>query len=326
MNSTNITRPEWDDPDPHLDKLLGTALLFCLLFGLPGNLASLSYFLSKKQCDLATFLYRSICCVDLCTSLLPLPVLLSLFNLREPGWFEHYSFCVGWAIVFTFVQQISIFLVLLLSVTRTINIVRPFVPISKRTVAMCLVGFVIFRGAHEACFNFLPHYFDIVYQFSRGTVYCYYYVGYPWAIVDEIISCIFIFVVPVVITISFFVCLSHILQRQEGRDDDKARKRVTITMSLFTALSLMCNTPLFINYLVYIVDCNIINYVYPSVIYKKKFMFSYVWPITEIFFAALNSALNPFLYFWRMERLKAWTVRKLKSIELSNNSIHVPMH
>lgn len=317
----NETVPDWAVPDAHLDKLLGSALLLCMVFGLPGNLISLSYFLSKTRCDLATFLYRAICCVDICTGLLPLPVIISLFSLRSPRWFNNHSFCVCWAIVFTFVQQISIFLVLLLSVTRTVNLVRPFFPVSKRTVGYCLLGFILFRVSHEACFNFLPGYFEIKYQYSRGTVYCYYYVGHPWAIVDEIISSVFIAVVPVVITISFIVCLTHVLKRQEGRDDDKARKRVTLTMSLFTALSLMCNTPLFINYLVYIVDCNIIEYVYPSDIYKNKFMYSYSWPITEIYFMSLNSALNPLLYFWRMERLHAWILKRFQFIKVSNECV-----
>ena len=324
MNTTTVTEV-WmaPDPDPHFDKLLGSALMLCLVLGLPGNIISLSYFLSKERCDLATFLYRSICCVDLFTCFLPLPVLLSLFNLREPVWFDHHTFCVGWAIIFTFIQQISIFLVLLLSVTRTYNIVRPFIPISKRTVGVCIVGFVIFRVAHETCFNLMPGYFGTTYLYTRGTVYCYYYLGEHWAIVDEVISCIFIAVVPIVITISFVVCLSHILKRQEGRDDDKARKRVTVTMSLFTALSLMCNTPLFINYLVYIVDCNIIQYIYPSQIYKNPFMYGYIWPITEIFFMALNSALNPFLYFWRMERLRTWTLLKLNPAQSQKNKINL---
>lgn len=318
MNTTMkvTTLAEWDNPSASYDKLLGIALLLCLVVGLPGNIISLSYFYSKTSCNLATFLYRCICCVDLCTALLPLPVVLSLFNHRKPVWFKNDPFCVGWATVFTFVQQISIFLVLLLSVTRTINIVRPFVTISKRAVGSCILGFVIFRVAHEACFNLKRDYFQMVYLYTRGTVYCYYYVGPPWAIVDEIISSIFIAVVPIVITISFYVCLSHVLKKQEGRDDDKARKRVTVTMSLFTALSLMCNTPLFINYLVYIVDCNIIDYVYPSEIYKHRFMYSYSWPITEILFMALNSALNPLLYFWRMERLKAWTVKKSQKCQV----------
>ena len=46
------------------DKLLGSALLLCTMFGIPGNFYSFKYFKSTRKRDLGTLLYKTICCVD----------------------------------------------------------------------------------------------------------------------------------------------------------------------------------------------------------------------------------------------------------------------
>ena len=312
-NSTAVD--ELFNPSPLADKLLGSGLFLCMLVGIPGNILSMLYFLHKKKRDLATSLYVAVCSVDLCTSFIHMPVMLAFFSERKPVLFGYTKFCTGWSVVFTFQQQISIFLVLLLSVTRTMFIVRPFMSISKRRVIGALVTFALLKVVYELTLVLLGDYFGLYYMYSAPAVYCFYNVSKdPWSTVDEVLSAFFLGSVPVGITVSFIVSVTKIYrQKNEAEPHADDKKRVTVTMAMFTAIFLMCNMPLFVNYTIYIVHCIAIVYQYPGTIYRNRFMFNYIWPITEVCCMALNAALNPLLYFYRMERLR-WFVFRRKRI------------
>ena len=311
----NVTAPDLlYNPSPAADKILGSALFLCMLVGIPGNFLSMLYFLHKKRRDLATCLYVAVCSVDLCTFFIHMPVMLSLLSGRRPVLFGFSTFCTGWSMVFTFQQQVSIFLVLLLSVTRTMVIVRPFMSIRKGGVIGALATFAAFKVIYEVTLVSLSDYFGLYFMYSSPAVYCFYNVSKdPWSTVDEVLSSFFLGVVPVGITASFIISVTKIYRQNleaEPCADDK--KRVTVTMAMFTGIFLVCNTPLFVNYTIYIVHCIAIVYQYPGTIYRDRFMYNYIWPITEVCCMALNAALNPLLYFYRMERLR-WFVFKKKS-------------
>lgn len=106
----------------HYDALIGSFLSLCLIVGLPGNLISLLYFTSSPKRDFSTLLYILVSGVDICTSVTHLPVTIALFNNRNPGLFEGSVFCVSWFVFFSYLQMMSMFLVMLLSVSRTVTL------------------------------------------------------------------------------------------------------------------------------------------------------------------------------------------------------------
>ena len=115
-----------------LDKLLGTIFVLCTLIGTPGNILALGYFWSTKRKDLGVLLYIAICCIDICTSIVHFPVTIALFNERLPGLFSNMVACAAWQVIFVFLQLSSMFLVMLLSVSRTIAIALPFYKVNKK--------------------------------------------------------------------------------------------------------------------------------------------------------------------------------------------------
>ena len=79
---------------PFWDTLLGGVLVLCTLVGAPANVLSLRYFWTTMRLgDLTAKLYFSICCIDICTTLIHLPVTVALFNARYPVLFNHLIFC-----------------------------------------------------------------------------------------------------------------------------------------------------------------------------------------------------------------------------------------
>ncbi len=117
--------------NPIWDRLLGTSLILSTLVGAPANVMVLKYFRSKRDRNLSTKLYIAICCIDICTCVAHFPVTISLFSDRYPVLFNNMAFCMAWAIVFKFLQRSSMFLVMLLSISRCIAVALPFRNVNK---------------------------------------------------------------------------------------------------------------------------------------------------------------------------------------------------
>ena len=118
--------------NPIWDKMLGTILILCALVGAPANVMALRFFRStRRMSDLTIQLYISICCIDICTSVAHIPVAISLFSDRYPVLFNNTVFCAAWNVVVRFLLEISMFLVMLLSVSRCIAIALPYRIVNK---------------------------------------------------------------------------------------------------------------------------------------------------------------------------------------------------
>ena len=105
------------------DCLLAGGLCLCFLIGLPGNCLSLTYFIRSKNRNLPTLLYITACCIDICTGVFHFPVAINLLNKRNPGLFGNKVFCGIWYFIFSNLQTMSMFVVVMLSVTRAIVII-----------------------------------------------------------------------------------------------------------------------------------------------------------------------------------------------------------
>ena len=100
----------------------------CLFFfiGTVGNLISFIYFKSKKR-DISNVIYTFITGNDILISIAILPVGISSLSNRQPGpWFASDYDCVAWVYLWEIAVSISIFLVICLSICRTIALLRPF--------------------------------------------------------------------------------------------------------------------------------------------------------------------------------------------------------
>ena len=85
------------------------------------------------------------------------------------------------------------------------------------------------------------------------------------------------------------------------------RRKITLTIIIFTIFYILFNIPLCVNYVLYVVTINM--FTYPGPIYCDTFMYHYSWNITAILSVALNSTVNPIIYLTRFSRFKRWVLR-----------------
>ena len=289
------------------DVLIGLILLVCFVIGLPGNLASFIYFSRRK--DFAGLVYSLISGIDTVTCLIHIPVMIALFNNRKPGIFANKMFCVGWNVVFYFQARISMFLVMCLSVSRTIAIVFPFYRTNK---SVFLFSCALYTS-YLLIWNALIIYFggkDMFFGFDKTNAYCVYFIiesATSFAQIEQTFFSISIGIPPIITLISFIISVSKLIRSNSALRMSKRNRQATTTLTAFTGLFLICNAPFFVNNAVYMAGF-LMDSEYPQPFYMSTFMFFYSWVLAEVVSVVVNATLNPVLYFFRIQGLRRWTV------------------
>ena len=301
------------------DILLAVTLTLCTLVGLPGNIVSLLYFYSAKQRNFSNLIYMFVCCIDIGTSIVPIPVMIALYNARRPGIFGEAIFCVGWSVFFYYLQRMSMFLVMLMSVSRSIKLIFLLHKIERRFLILSFLlytGFIIIHNILAEIFGGENNY-----GYSSSDVYCYYELEEkPFSYIDLLVANMSIGIPPIITTISFTVFFFMLMKKRKTSKTNKKTRQAAVTMALFTFLFLACNLPCFLNNILWFMSELSYESEYPEPFYAKKFMFFYSWVISDIFCTALNAALNPVLYFCRIKNLRDWVKSRIQGTTLEHSS------
>ena len=292
------------------DGLLATGLCICFIIALLGNSLALKYFIHTKKRNLSTLLYILACCIDIVTSLIPLPVIANLFNERDPGILGNKAICVTWYRALMVLQQMSMYAVMLQSVCRAIVITHPFFKVNKKTV---LVAFAI---------NFVFHgvFLTLLMRFSQANIQSYpgycqiHLLGDVLGQIYMIISSITTGLPPVIVFAAFIITIVKLHGRNvaEAEISQKNNTQACITIILFAAIFLLCNLPTFIHNALYTVT--LVNFEYPDPLYRSDFMFWYSSILSEIFVLVLNASLNPMLYLCRMKEMRLWVYNLFRKV------------
>ena len=76
--------------------------------------------------------------LDIVSALVSIPVIVTLLTSRDPVMFGNGAFCLIWTVLFYYLLRISIFLVLLISVTRTMGMTFPVHQVKRSAVILSL--------------------------------------------------------------------------------------------------------------------------------------------------------------------------------------------
>ena len=288
------------------DNVIAVVLFLCFLIGLPGNCLALKYFIQNKKRNLSNCLYIIACCIDVCSSIIALPAAAGLWNGRNPGILGTPIICTTWYYSLMMLQLTSIFVVMLLSVSRAIVIVFPFFKVNKRAVLSSIVGYVVYQSAWN-----VSRYFD-----SGGASFYYIPAAYCLSLSKGALDTAFNIDFTICLAAPPFIVFSALLvvifkfRGDNGISETSQRnnRQSSLTITFFAALFLFCNHPSFLNQTMYIYT-NVQNHIYPGPIYSNNFMYFYSWIISTCFCTVLNAALNPVLYFWRMKNFRSWILR-----------------
>ena len=155
-----------DEDALHLTYGLVCMVVFCV--GGVVNSVTLTYFLSKsKKGDIPNFLYTSITATDLVLCILVLPLGVSFLELGT-SWISGQTICNAWGMVWTFSNQMSIFLILTFSLCRTKALLFPFAKNSIVAVKVAISFYALLMVA-QVC---LPYFFQSSYSLSREFLIC----------------------------------------------------------------------------------------------------------------------------------------------------------
>ena len=298
------------------DKTFGSACCLCFLIGTLGNIVSFLYFKSKKR-DISSVIYMLITINDLVISILVLPVGISYLSNRRKGLiFGNKYGCAVWSGAWRVSITLSVFLLLCLSVTRTISLVKPFIR-QKVRYLIAAVGMYLVLTQVRIVLLQTSNSFKVIFSFvhSRcGMV--------PNGALKKseflalFVSYNIIYTAPAfVVAISCVISAVELTRRNrmgnvQQRELQQSRNRATVTILLFALLYGVCNIPLVTMYILHTHAWNtdIENW------YREWFSFDtrrYYYNTVDLLLLAANSAANPVLYFWRMPRLREYTTKRL---------------
>ena len=299
-------------PSKIADTLIGLLLILVVITGIVGNIPAVVYFWRRRKNTLPDLLYTVISITDIFTSTVTILKIPPLFNNRRPGVLESYELCAALAFHFNHLQRFSMYMVIMISITRTIAIFTPFYVIKRKNVILACIAFEMVWIAIDVGF---------VASGSLQTVYYAPAIGCgvipgkdadikTWNIYI-VLNLFWIVLGSFVVFISFILSLRTVALRKRSAFKSANERKfvdVSVTISLFTAVFLLCNLPilclqLYVNF-IYFLDAK--DYLADSGGYSW-----YGLVIAHVFLTTFNAATNPCLYLTRMAKYRAWLRGKL---------------
>ena len=282
----------------------------------------MNYFVfQRKDLPSVYFIYTAITMTDISICSSVIPVIISLVCNRDPMVFGNDAFCTLWGGFWRVLQTFSVFLVAVLSITRTLSLLN--VPLNNSKVLVIIfsyAGFLLVR--HIMLVAVGEEYY--VYA-EENSVYC-----WPTSDnqrIEEAISFslsiqLALPILPIVISckISTYILLSSAqIQTSSGKDK---KREATITIVIVTFVYIVLNIPVFANEVVFLIH-SLGHDAYPGRYYSSTIMYYYSWTTTTVVSVALNSAINPIIYFCRMKRFRVYTEESIVSKVVSDMYSHV---
>ena len=291
---------------PLVDKAIGSVIAVTFIVAILGNVFALVYFWPEREKTDLHRMYIAIASVDVLTSLLTIPVMTSLFNNREPVLFASPILCGGWTITFGFLVRISMFLVALMSVTRTIAIVRPFKEVKLSSIFVMTTGYTALLLTLDGAF-FASGWITGSYYPTKRSFCSYAPTNHAQASRAKVflffLFQIEIFLPPLVIFISFMISIISLMRKRSRLVAllGKVSRHDSITVISITAVFLFCNVPLFVWQLL-----NLFLFIKPS--FEADIGTKLIKTYGHLLFMyvpyVLNAALNPVVYLLRMSGCK----------------------
>ena len=299
------------------DVFYGILCCSSFLIGTSGNIVSFLYYKSKKR-DISQIIYMMITINDILISIIILPIGISFLSDREPGLLLGNDIgCTGWVYLWYTTVSLSIFLVICLSLSRTISLLAPFRHQQSKHLIIAVAIYLVLQLILSVGYNLLDGakiMFHSVYM--RCDIY---FFGNPSKVMLLILQICddLIYVAPAfVVTISCIISAVLLTKRNESVDQraqHRSRNRATVTILLFALLYGACNVPLVVDFILltwawFTEDSDWYFNVYK---FDKQF---YYYSAMKTLLLAANSAANPILYFWRIVPLREFTVSGIKKL------------
>ena len=281
------------------DILLCFAYILCLIVGVPGNLVAVKYFIREGR--MTSYLFLSTAVVDLLAlAVKSIPISISLIYHRQPGMYSNNVACNVLGMFQNGTIMASVFIVAVLSSTRTYSLVFPLKIFKRRRVGVCMVVYFLILTVHEV----LPVLLNkLQFTYSSEDVIC--WDAGAWSMYDDVVDSLFLALPIIPITICCIVsCHQVYFASKNSISQSRLKSSATITIILYTITYIIFNTPNFVNYVLW--NITSIAHEWPGPHYSSLFMQYYSWNISGELCLVINSAVNPLIYLLRIQRYRDW--------------------
>ena len=285
------------------DNFLFVIYLFCFLIGIPGNIMAMKFFIKERR--MTSYLFLSTAFIDvLALTVKCIPIGVSLLFNRLPMIYSSPLACNLLGMLQNATIMSSVFIVAVLSSTRTYSVVFPLKPLRRKIVGFCMVVFFVVLTLHEILPVALG---QLRFAYSLEDVIC--WDGGPLSTYDDVVDSLFLAVPIIPIGIC---CIVSVHQVYFSKLNEISRSRIkrsaTITIIIYTITYIILNIPNFVNYVLW--DVTSIMYSWPGPLYNSLFMQYYSWNISGELCLVLNSTFNPLIYLLRIQKYRLWVKEK----------------
>ena len=328
VTTTTETQPELSNAG---DTICGVICIVILTLGLLGNIPAIIHFSldltnkiylnEKKLCFDSLFVCISITDALICIGILP--IMLSFLEGRDEVFFRSPVFCEIWGVIWTILPYLSIFLVAILSFTRTYTLVSPLKTVRCKYVLGSVAAYIIFLVTRSTVPLLATSYTNTSYTYFPDSVLCQedvQTVNTYWHVkmISNQIQLLFpIFPVSISAIVSFVVLHAKKRTMDCSRKVAKMQRGATVTILLVTVLYWLCNVPVVVNYMYFHVMYRG-GHTYTEM-YGTVFMHWYSWPATISLSVGINSLLNPVIYLTRMKRFREFFIKGYQKMTAAEN-------
>ena len=238
--------------------LLGTLSSMEFLIGVPLNFMVLSFFLQKSSRSNSRLIYLGINTADsvMCSS--------ALFHVMDffssyPGVLsQNVGLCTVHSIVWVISAKLSVFLIMVLSISRTISMVFPLIVIPRKYLSVPVLCYL----ALQVVQNTIPFWFGQHYVYWKPGNLCAWSVDILKPYLDPVFIEIirhslhtFQFTFPSIIII-VCCCISLIRLKTSASISHglQRKRRATVTMLYITAVFLIFNVPFVISTIIFAIE------------------------------------------------------------------------
>ena len=286
---------------PWADTFLSSIYIISFLIGIPGNIVAMKYFMKEQK--LSSYLFLSTALVDVVgLTVKCIPISVSLLHGRESKMYTNDVACNILGMLQNATIMASVFIVAVLSSTRTYSLLRPLSRVNKKAVICLMLVYFTVLSLHELLPVALG---KLKFSYSSEDVIC--WDAGEWSVYDDIIDSLFLALPIVPITICCIVSCHHVyfVSNSTAQSSNmKLKSSATITIILYTITYIIFNIPNFINYVLW--NITSIVYEWPGPLYNTTFMQYYSWNISGELCLVLNSLVNPMIYLLRIQQYRRW--------------------
>ena len=244
------------------DIILGGLTILMMMANLLGNIPAFAYFIRKRKKSPDLF-YTVITFVDISISLCAIPVIVSLMSYRKAVLFTDSIFCETWSVLFSVFTKVSMFLVMILNIFRTIAVAYPFYDIHSHdnkiipgtliyaavliSIDVICIYTKIGKIEHRRLLSFCEMEANL--RIASGETYVNIYSGLHQ--VEVLIPSLVAFICFIMTTVSLTRSSSRKASMNSAENVGRFRK-ITITIVIFTAVFLVCNLPQFVEQVMFL--------------------------------------------------------------------------